>query len=123
VELEGSVALVTGAAAGTGRAIALRLGAEGAAVVVADIDVGRGEDTVRAIESRGGRASFVRAERAQAELAGMAPGERAARPTPLAMEEVAEAVVALVRDEALAGRVMGLRGGEPPRLLDPERRE
>ncbi len=62
MELEGSVALVTGAAAGTGRAIAVRLGTEGAVVVVADIDVGRGGDVVGAIELRGGRASFVRAE-------------------------------------------------------------
>jgi NAD(P)-dependent dehydrogenase (short-subunit alcohol dehydrogenase family) len=34
-------------------------------------------------------------------------------------EAVAEAVVDLVRDDALAGRVLVLVGGEPPRLLDP----
>jgi NAD(P)-dependent dehydrogenase (short-subunit alcohol dehydrogenase family) len=56
------VALVTGGAAGTGRAIALRLGAEDALVVVADIDAEGGEDTVRRIQTQGGRATFVRAD-------------------------------------------------------------
>jgi hypothetical protein len=35
------------------------------------------------------------------------------------MEEVADAVVALLRDETIAGRVVVLRPGEPRRLLDP----
>lgn len=243
------MALVTGAAAGTGRAIALRLGIEGAVVVVADIDAERGQETVRMVEARGGRARFVRADvthdddvqrmvafadqgrggpqilvnnagggghvephfpdatpsqwsatldlnlrsamlatqiavdpmrtggggavvnvastaglgfaayqspeygaakaglirftaalaelqermnvrvncvvpdwiatqRAQDELARMTPDERAAAPPPVAMEEVADAVVELVRDDGLAGRVMVLWGGEPRRLLD-----
>ena len=56
------MALVTGGAAGTGRAIALRLGAEDALVVVADIDAEGGEDTVRRIQTQGGRATFVRAD-------------------------------------------------------------
>jgi hypothetical protein len=38
-------------------------------------------------------------------------------------EEVAEAVVACIRDDGLAGRVMVLWPGEPRRLLDPDRRE
>jgi NAD(P)-dependent dehydrogenase (short-subunit alcohol dehydrogenase family) len=62
MEIGGSVAIVTGAAAGTGRAIALRLGAEGAVVVVADVDARGGAETVRAIEAGGGRARFVRAD-------------------------------------------------------------
>ena len=62
MEVHGSVALVTGAAAETGRAIALRLADEGAAVVVADIDEHAGRETVRAIEANGGSASFVRAD-------------------------------------------------------------
>ncbi len=53
----------------------------------------------------------------------MPPDERTASPAPLAMDAVADAVVTLARDDRLAGRVMVLWGGEPPRLLDPERRE
>lgn len=52
-------ALVTGAAAGIGRASALALAAAGASVTVADIDEDGGHETVRLIEAAGGRASFV----------------------------------------------------------------
>jgi NAD(P)-dependent dehydrogenase (short-subunit alcohol dehydrogenase family) len=251
MDIAGRIAVVTGAAAGTGRAIALRLAAEGALVVVADVDARGGEATVSEIERRGGRACVARAdvrvaadveeliafadrdaggphvlvnnagggghvephfpdaspaqwgatldlnlrgamlatqlalepmrragggavvnvastaglglapyrspeygaakaglirftstlgalrermgvrvncvvpdwiltERAEAELAAMTPEERAAAPEPVPMEAVADAVVALVRDERLAGRVMVLRAGEPPRLLAPD---
>jgi NAD(P)-dependent dehydrogenase (short-subunit alcohol dehydrogenase family) len=57
MEIRGRTAVVTGAAAGTGRAIAQRLAAEGAIVVVADIDREAGERTAREV---GGR--FVRAD-------------------------------------------------------------
>jgi NAD(P)-dependent dehydrogenase (short-subunit alcohol dehydrogenase family) len=248
VEIRGRVALVTGAAAGAGRAIALRLGRDGAAVVVADVDEHGGQRTVRAIEQRGGPARFVRADmtdddeiaqmlafarnwrggpqilvnnagggghvpphfpdatpaqwgatldlnlrgpmlatqlaleplraggggavvnvastaglglapyqspeygaakaglirftstlagldgvrvnciapdwiatdRARAELAAMTDYERARAPTPIPLDDVADAVVELVRDDTLAGRVMLLRGGEPRRLLAPD---
>jgi NAD(P)-dependent dehydrogenase (short-subunit alcohol dehydrogenase family) len=56
--LEGRVAVVTGAANGIGRAIAERLGDEGAAVLIADVDEAGG-DVVKAIERAGGRAAFV----------------------------------------------------------------
>jgi NAD(P)-dependent dehydrogenase (short-subunit alcohol dehydrogenase family) len=59
VEVSGSVALVTGAAAGTGRAIAEALASRGAAVVVADTDAREGGKTVERIASRGGRARFI----------------------------------------------------------------
>jgi NAD(P)-dependent dehydrogenase (short-subunit alcohol dehydrogenase family) len=52
------VALVTGAAAGIGAATAARLAAEGAHVVVADIDDAGGEATVRRIAGAGGSGSF-----------------------------------------------------------------
>jgi NAD(P)-dependent dehydrogenase (short-subunit alcohol dehydrogenase family) len=254
VEIRGSTAIVTGAASGTGRGIAERLGAEGASVVVADVDIERGKDTVRRIESQGGQCEFVRAdvregddvenmvasamrlfgeldilvnnagggghiephfpdasplhwgatidlnlrgamlatqlalepmrtrgegavvniastaglgftpyhspeyaaakaglirftsalahlkhqmnvrvncvvpdwiatERALQELEGMSAEERPGVPTPIPMEEVADAVIRFVREDHLAGRVLVLRGGEAPRLLDPDRRE
>ncbi len=53
------IALVTGAGSGIGRATAELWAAAGGVVVVADLDEASGKDTVGAIESRGGRASFV----------------------------------------------------------------
>jgi NAD(P)-dependent dehydrogenase (short-subunit alcohol dehydrogenase family) len=60
MHLEGAPAIVTGAAVGTGRAIAERLAAEGARVLVADVDERGGGETVARIG--GDRARFVRAD-------------------------------------------------------------
>ena len=56
--LEGKTAIVTGAAAGQGRHIAERFAAEGAAVVIADVDVERGPQAARTITDSGGKALF-----------------------------------------------------------------
>ncbi len=50
------VALVTGAARGIGRAIAVRLAAEGAHVVVSDVDAAGAEETAEAIRGTGQQA-------------------------------------------------------------------
>jgi NAD(P)-dependent dehydrogenase (short-subunit alcohol dehydrogenase family) len=219
MEIAGKVAIVTGAAAGTGRVLAERLGAEGAAIVVADVEhmvafalerlgglailvnnAGGGGDiephypeaspaqwgawlelnlrgamlaTQLALEpmraSGGGaviniassaglgfepyvspeygaaKAGLIRftsslatlrermgvrvncvvpdwiaTERAQEQLARMSPEERAAAPRQVEPGEVADAVVRLARDEALAGRVIVIWGGEAARLLDTD---
>lgn len=58
--MSGKAGLVTGAASGIGRACAIRLAQEGAAVAVADLESARagGEQTVRMIKEAGGRAEF-----------------------------------------------------------------
>jgi NAD(P)-dependent dehydrogenase (short-subunit alcohol dehydrogenase family) len=58
--LEGKVALVTGAGSGIGRGVALRLGGEGAAVVVADLDRAGAEGVAAEVARAGGTAEGVR---------------------------------------------------------------
>lgn len=56
-----TVALITGGAAGIGRATAVAFAREGARVVVADVNSREGDETVRLIRDDGGDAVFVEA--------------------------------------------------------------
>lgn len=72
--LDGRAAMVTGGAAGIGRASARVLAREGAAVLVADIAAERGEAVAAEIRAAGGRAEFracdvTRAEEVEAAVA------------------------------------------------------
>ncbi len=61
-QLDGKVALITGAGSGIGRASALAFAREGAKVAVADIVVEGGEETVRMVKEAGGEAFFVKVD-------------------------------------------------------------
>lgn len=60
--LSGKVAVVTGGARGIGAAIAYKLGAEGASVVIADVDEEAGAYRERWLRSNGVNALFIKAD-------------------------------------------------------------
>lgn len=62
MKLEGRSALVTGAGSGIGRAIARLFAAEGASILVAELNEETGAAAAREIEDAGGRARFLRAD-------------------------------------------------------------
>ncbi len=64
--VSGKVALVTGAGAGIGRAAALKFVEEGAKVVVSDVNVADGNETVALAKAKGADATFVLADVANA---------------------------------------------------------
>ncbi len=65
--LVGRLALVSGGAGGIGSAVSHRLAAEGAEVVIADLNQQAGEATAAAIVDAGGKATFVRGNAAKDE--------------------------------------------------------
>lgn len=65
--LQGQVALVTGGGSGIGRATALAFSQEGIKVVVADISIQGGEQTVQMIKQDGGEAFFIRTDVSKAD--------------------------------------------------------
>ncbi|MBI3659571.1 SDR family NAD(P)-dependent oxidoreductase [Candidatus Acetothermia bacterium] len=60
--LENKVAIVTGAGSGIGREVAIKYAAEGAKVVVADIDEKGGNETVSLIRKNSGEATFIKSD-------------------------------------------------------------
>lgn len=62
LSLDGKVAMVTGAASGIGRGVAVCLGMMGAAVAVLDIERDRGRETVAEVERGRGKAVFIRCD-------------------------------------------------------------
>jgi NAD(P)-dependent dehydrogenase (short-subunit alcohol dehydrogenase family) len=62
VRLKDKIAIVTGGGSGIGQATALLFAAEGAKIVVADIDADAGNATASKIQSNGGEAVFVLAD-------------------------------------------------------------
>jgi NAD(P)-dependent dehydrogenase (short-subunit alcohol dehydrogenase family) len=63
---------------------------------------------------------WIETERAKGELAAMTPEARAAEAPLVDPVDLADAVVELIADDALFGRVVLLLRGEPRRMLDPE---
>jgi NAD(P)-dependent dehydrogenase (short-subunit alcohol dehydrogenase family) len=62
MEIKGKAAVVTGGGSGIGRATSQRLAAEGAAVMVADINEVGAIETVKLIEKAGGRAACIKVD-------------------------------------------------------------
>jgi 3-oxoacyl-[acyl-carrier protein] reductase len=65
--LKGKSAIVTGSATGIGKATAMLFAAEGARVIVSDIDEAPAREVVNAIGVQGGEAVFVKADISEAE--------------------------------------------------------
>ncbi|MDT7761060.1 MAG: hypothetical protein QOC63_480 [Mycobacterium sp.] len=61
-DLDGKVALVTGATSGIGKAAAIQLAGQGATLIVHGRDADRGAAVVTEIENRGGSARFIGAD-------------------------------------------------------------
>lgn len=68
--LAGKTAVITGGARGIGKGIASRFAQEGATVLIADKEISRAEETVREIDSVGGRAEAYCADVSRQEDAG-----------------------------------------------------
>src|SRR5699024_1140686 len=64
---DNKVAIVTGGANGLGQAVAYKLADQGANITVVDISEEAGNETVKALEEKGVKALFVKADVSKAE--------------------------------------------------------
>lgn len=72
MQIEGSVAIITGAGSGIGRELAVALAAAGAAVVAGDLDAAGVEETATRVRAAGGAAAAAVADAASSEgIAGL----------------------------------------------------
>jgi len=62
MEIAGAAAVITGGGSGIGRATAQSLAAEGAAVMILDLDEKMGRESVELIREKGGKAAFRKAD-------------------------------------------------------------
>ena len=69
MEFEGKVAVITGAGMGIGKAIAIAFAEEGASIVVVDVNIDTGQETVKTIQNKGGLAIFIQADVSNASYA------------------------------------------------------
>jgi NAD(P)-dependent dehydrogenase (short-subunit alcohol dehydrogenase family) len=67
MRLANKVIIITGSGSGIGRSTALLFAKEGAAVVVNDLDIEKGTETVKEIQASGGLAIFIQADVTNAE--------------------------------------------------------
>ncbi|SFB94435.1 hypothetical protein SAMN05443252_101123 [Bacillus sp. OV322] len=72
MDYKNKTVIVTGAANGIGRGIAIAYGEKGANVVIADVEEAMGEETAEEIRQNGGEARFIKTDvRKESELASM----------------------------------------------------
>ncbi|OIK08693.1 glucose 1-dehydrogenase [Bacillus sp. MUM 13] len=72
MDYKNKTVIVTGAASGIGRGIAIAYGRKGANVVIADVEEARGEETAEEIRRNGGKARFIKTDvRKESEIASM----------------------------------------------------
>ena len=62
IKLDNKIAIVTGAAQGLGRAIALTFAEAGAAVVIADVDTTKAEDVLEAVKASGAEGIVIKSD-------------------------------------------------------------